>query len=145
MKDYKNILGQGIANTLRIATGIVMLSGATTVIAQETDSIPAKARRAAAAAPKYEMKEVSGYVYDAATKTPISRQSGSTRWCIRRRASSAWQRSWARSQPSCRRTCDPKTASEYAYLFEGIKNAAAVTAGISAAESPHRLLRQAQS
>lgn len=71
MKDYKNILGQGIANTLRIATGIVMLSGATTVIAQETDSIPAKARRAAAAAPKYEMKEVSGYVYDAATKTPI--------------------------------------------------------------------------
>ena len=30
---------------------------------------------------------------------------------------------------SWRRTCDPKTASEYAYLFEGIKNAAAVTAG----------------
>lgn len=30
---------------------------------------------------------------------------------------------------SWRRTCDPKTTSEYAYLFEGIKNAAAVTAG----------------
>ena len=41
MKDYKNILGQGIANTLRIATGIAMLSGATTVLAQEADSIPA--------------------------------------------------------------------------------------------------------
>ena len=63
---------QGITNSLRMATALVMLSGATTVAAQDTGDAPANTiRTAVAKTPQYEMKEVSGYVYDAATKTPI--------------------------------------------------------------------------
>ncbi len=59
---------------LRLGIGLMMLSGATTLFAQEADepaAQPARARNAAAQVPQYEMKEVSGYVYDAATKAPI--------------------------------------------------------------------------
>lgn len=63
---------QGITNSLRMATALVMLSGTTTVAAQDTGDAPANTiRTAVAKTPQYEMKEVSGYVYDAATKTPI--------------------------------------------------------------------------
>lgn len=63
---------QGITNSLRMATALVMLSGTNTVAAQDTGDAPANTiRTAVAKTPQYEMKEVSGYVYDAATKTPI--------------------------------------------------------------------------
>ena len=56
----------------RLGIGLMMLSGATVLIAQEAEEAPAKPTRARVeTAPKYEMKEVSGYVYDAATKTPL--------------------------------------------------------------------------
>jgi TonB-linked SusC/RagA family outer membrane protein len=58
----------------RLGMGLMMLSGATTLFAQEaeesTPQQPAKTRTVITA-PQYEMKEVSGYVYDAATKAPI--------------------------------------------------------------------------
>lgn len=59
---------------LKVGIGLMMLSGATTLMAQDeanavtVDSIR---RKPVKAAPKYEMKEVSGYVYDAATKQPL--------------------------------------------------------------------------
>lgn len=57
---------------LRLGIGLMLLSGATALFAQEAEEAPAKpARVKEAQAPKYEMKEVSGYVYDAATKAPI--------------------------------------------------------------------------
>ncbi|MBQ6966016.1 MAG: SusC/RagA family TonB-linked outer membrane protein [Bacteroidaceae bacterium] len=57
---------------LRLGIGLMMLSGATTVFAQEAEEAPVKpARTQKEKAPVYEMKEVSGYVYDAATKTPL--------------------------------------------------------------------------
>ena len=57
---------------LRLGIGLMLLSGATALFAQEAEEAPAKSARVKEAqAPKYEMKEVSGYVYDAATKAPI--------------------------------------------------------------------------
>lgn len=59
----RSILSAGI--------GLMMLSGATSALAQEAaDESKPKAVRPDLA-PKYEMKQVSGYVFDAATKTPI--------------------------------------------------------------------------
>ncbi len=56
----------------RLGMGLLMLSGATTLFAQEAEDAPAKPTRVKVEqAPQYEMKEVSGYVYDAATKTPL--------------------------------------------------------------------------
>lgn len=66
---------------LSLGIGLMMLSGANTIYAQEADenaglaaqeqtAQPAK-RKEAKPLPQYEMKEVSGYVYDAATKQPI--------------------------------------------------------------------------
>lgn len=67
MKNQNNHTG-----FLRLGIGLMMLSGATTIFAQEATETPAKpARTVAKKAPQYEMKEVSGYVYDAATKAPI--------------------------------------------------------------------------
>lgn len=64
-----NKIQQGI---LRAGIGLMMLSGAMCLSAQETtEELNVKKVRPVAKAPKYEMKEVSGYVYDAATKTPI--------------------------------------------------------------------------
>ncbi|MBQ3627961.1 MAG: TonB-dependent receptor plug domain-containing protein, partial [Bacteroidaceae bacterium] len=54
--------------------GVVLLSCANTLMAQDeaTDTVAVPHRqRVAKPAPKYEMKEVSGIVMDAATKTPI--------------------------------------------------------------------------
>jgi len=57
---------------LRAGLGILMLSGTTAAMAQEnTEAEVSKPVRRTASAPKYVMKEVSGCVYDAATKTPI--------------------------------------------------------------------------
>lgn len=58
---------------LRIGVGLLMLSGATTLLAQEAEEgqTVAKPVRETVAQPQYEMKEVSGYVYDAATKAPM--------------------------------------------------------------------------
>lgn len=56
---------------LRLGLGLMMLSGVATLFAQEETEAPAKPVRATTQAPQYEMKEVSGYVYDAATKQPI--------------------------------------------------------------------------
>ena len=57
---------------LRLGIGLMMLSGATTLLAQEAEEAPTKpVRTSAQKMPQYEMKEVSGYVYDAATKAPI--------------------------------------------------------------------------
>ena len=61
-------------NILRISLGAVLLCGTTSLMAQEADANEAAAaqpRKTAKPAPTYEMKEVSGYVYDAATKSPI--------------------------------------------------------------------------
>lgn len=58
----------------RLGIGLMMLSGATTLFAQEAtteEEAPVKPKRVAVTTPQYEMKEVSGFVYDAATKTPI--------------------------------------------------------------------------
>lgn len=66
---------------LSLGIGLMMLSGANTIYAQEADENagmaaqeqteqPAK-KKEAKALPQYEMKEVSGYVYDAATNQPI--------------------------------------------------------------------------
>ena len=58
---------------LRLSMGLMMLSGATTLLAQEAEEgqAAAKPTRKVITAPQYEMKEVSGYVYDAATKAPL--------------------------------------------------------------------------
>ena len=57
----------------RLGIGLMMLSGASTLCAQETaEDAPAKPSKVKVeSTPQYEMKEVSGYVYDAATKTPL--------------------------------------------------------------------------
>ena len=72
----KNMKNQNIhTGLLRLGMGLMMLSGATTLFAQEATEAetPTKPVRANVEknAPQYEMKEVSGYVYDAATKAPI--------------------------------------------------------------------------
>lgn len=68
MKNNKNIQ-QGI---LRAGIGLMLLSGATNAIAQEaTEETQVAKPKTEKAAPKYEMKQVSGYVYDASTKTPL--------------------------------------------------------------------------
>ena len=57
-----------------LGIGLMMLSGATTVFAQEAtneENTPIKPTRTIEKTPQYEMKEVSGFVYDAATKKPI--------------------------------------------------------------------------
>lgn len=67
--NNSNIISQGL---LRAALGFTMLAGVTCAYAQDDAAeAPAKPARTAKALPQYEMKEVSGYVYDAATSTPI--------------------------------------------------------------------------
>lgn len=67
--NNKNKIQQGI---LRAGIGLLMLSGANCIYAQdEAAETPAKPARTAKAEPAYEMKEVSGFVCDAATGTPI--------------------------------------------------------------------------
>ena len=58
-------------NIFRAVAGSILLLGATAVCAQEGADSTTTANRPTRVAPKYEMKEVSGYVYDAATKSPI--------------------------------------------------------------------------
>ncbi|KRL37071.1 oligopeptide-binding protein [Liquorilactobacillus uvarum DSM 19971] len=66
-----------------------------------------------------------------ATKTQVSDNGLKYTFTLRKNSK------WSNGEPvtakdfvySWRRTVDPKTASEYAYLFDGIKNAADVTAG----------------
>lgn len=69
-KNKDNKLHQGL---LRAGLGLMILSGAPAMSAQETtdattDSVERPVKKAT---PKYEMKQVSGYVYDAATKKPL--------------------------------------------------------------------------
>ena len=72
LQNNKNMKNQNIhTGLLRLGIGLMMLSGANTLFAQEAEQAPAKPARATVALPLYEMKEVSGYVYDAATKAPI--------------------------------------------------------------------------
>lgn len=68
MNTYNNI------NIFRAGIAFMMLAGSTCLLAQETAeaaATPAPARKVQNTAPKYKMKTVTGYVYDAATKTPI--------------------------------------------------------------------------
>ncbi|GFZ26902.1 peptide ABC transporter substrate-binding protein [Lactobacillus corticis] len=66
-----------------------------------------------------------------ATSTKVSKDGKTWVFTLRKNAK------WSNGDPvtakdfvySWRRTVNPKTASEYAYLFEGIKNAAQITAG----------------
>lgn len=74
--NNKNMKKQSINNRfLCLGLGLMMLSGATTIYAQEeneaADTTTAVVRKTAKVLPVYEMKEVSGVVYDAATKLPI--------------------------------------------------------------------------
>ena len=55
---------------LRLGIGLMMLSGATTLFAQEAVETAA-ATKQVRQTPTYEMKEVRGYVYDAAAKAPL--------------------------------------------------------------------------
>lgn len=57
-------------NILRTCIGLAMLSGASCLVAQG-ESSDSLARKNAKAVPVYQMKEVSGYVYDASTKKAI--------------------------------------------------------------------------
>jgi len=67
--NNKNKIQQGI---FRASIGLLMLSGANCIYAQDdAATTPTQPAKTAKAAPTYEMKEVSGYVFDAATKTPI--------------------------------------------------------------------------
>lgn len=70
MKNNFNIQ-QGI---LRASIGLMMLSGVVCVQAQDAPEESAAAKpvkKVESKQPVYEMKEVSGYIYDAATKTPV--------------------------------------------------------------------------
>ena len=52
--------------------GVMLLTCSTALMAQEaTDSVAPASQRSAKPAPKYEMKEVSGYIYDAATNKAL--------------------------------------------------------------------------
>lgn len=58
----------------RFGIGLMMLSGVTALFAQEVtteEETTAKPTRVVEKVPQYEMKEVSGFVYDAATQAPI--------------------------------------------------------------------------
>ena len=67
MKQTNINFMQGV---LRASVGLLMLSGTCVLSAQEA---PAKAKaKAKVEAPKYEMKEISGTVFDAATKEPMA-------------------------------------------------------------------------
>jgi TonB-linked SusC/RagA family outer membrane protein len=55
---------------LRVCAGLMMLSGVICAMAQETNT-DSVSRRVVKTVPAYQMKEVSGYVYDASTKKPI--------------------------------------------------------------------------
>lgn len=70
MKEYmKNKFQQSF---IKAGIGLLMLSGTTTLMAQEDGASKETVRpKAVRTAPKYEMKKISGYVYDAATKMPI--------------------------------------------------------------------------
>ena len=56
---------------MKAAVGAFLLTSTTMLMAQETTDSVAPVKRQAKAAPQYEMKEVSGYVYDAATKKAV--------------------------------------------------------------------------
>ena len=71
LQNNKNMKNQNIhTGLLRLGIGLMMLSGANTLFAQEAEQAPAKPARATVALPLYEMKEVSGYVYDE-TSNPV--------------------------------------------------------------------------
>ena len=65
-----NSIPQGI---LRAGIALLMVSGAAYASAQDASAEEAQPKKAKVErpAPKYETKEVSGYVYDAATKKPL--------------------------------------------------------------------------
>ena len=65
MKQKHNNFMQGV---LRASVGLLMLSGTCVLSAQDA---PVAAKKKTEA-PKYEMKEISGTVYDAATKEPMA-------------------------------------------------------------------------
>lgn len=69
MKNKKTYQ-QGI---LRAGIGLMMLSGVTSLYAQDAaeETAPPKRQKEVKEEPKYEMKEVSGYIYDASTKAPV--------------------------------------------------------------------------
>lgn len=68
MKQTNINFMQGV---LRASVGLLMLSGTCTLSAQEETAAQPKAK-AKVETPKYEMKEISGTVYDAATKEPMA-------------------------------------------------------------------------
>ena len=65
-KQYFNF----VQGALRASLCVLMLSG-TAVLSAQTPAVRAKAK-AKAETPKYEMKEVSGTIYDAATREPMA-------------------------------------------------------------------------
>ena len=67
----KNMNNTFQKNILRISLGLIMLSGTSAVMAQEETGAAPETRKPVKEQPQYEMKEVSGYVYDAATKAPM--------------------------------------------------------------------------
>ena len=70
MKRYYSIQKQH--NLVRVGLGLIMLSSATCMIAQaEPEQGDTVTRKSVKELPVYQMKEVSGFVYDAATKKPI--------------------------------------------------------------------------
>ena len=63
-KQYFNF----VQGAMRVGICALMLSG-TTVLSAQAPALRAKAK---AETPKYEMKEVSGTIYDAATREPMA-------------------------------------------------------------------------
>ena len=70
MKRYYSIIKQ--QNLMCVGLGLIMLSSATCMIAQtEPEQGDTVTRKSVKELPVYQLKEVSGFVYDAATKKPI--------------------------------------------------------------------------
>lgn len=63
-KQYLNF----VQGAMRVGLCVLMLSG-TCVLSAQTNTTKAKAK---AVTPQYEMKEVSGTIYDAATREPMA-------------------------------------------------------------------------
>ena len=69
----KNLSNNFIQSVLRASVCLFVLSGTNNLMAQEEgESKVAATQTAEKAAPKYKMKSVSGKIYDAATKQPMS-------------------------------------------------------------------------
>ena len=70
----KNLNTNFIQTVLRASVCLFVLSGSNTLVAQEeaqTDSTTNTVIRPAKKAPQYKMKEITGKIYDAATRTPM--------------------------------------------------------------------------